>query len=63
MNNFLERQSQSLGGPKPKGFGQSSSTARAKSPGAPAALPTGGGVPVFEKRVQLKEGLPSQARG
>ena len=63
MNNFLERQSVSLGGPKPKGFGQSSSTARARSSGAPAALPTGGGLPVFEKRVQLKEGLPAAARG
>ena len=65
MNNFLERSSSSaLGGPKPKGFGQNSSTAkRSPQSGAPAALPSGGGLPVFEKRVQLKEALPGVARG
>jgi hypothetical protein len=62
MNNFLERQQQGLGGPKPKGW-TVSTTSRSMRSGAPAALPSGGGLPVFEKRVQLKESLPSQARG
>ena len=64
MNNFLERQSAPLGGPKPKGWTiQSSHSRRSPQHGAPAALPAGGGLPVFEKRVQLKETLPREARG
>ena len=64
MNNFLERQKEGLGGPKPKGWALNSSPSR-RSPGggAPAALPSGGGLPVFEKRVQLKGPLPGVARG
>ena len=63
MNNFLERNSSALGGPKPKGWSQTSSTTRRSPSGAPAALPSGGGLPVFEKRVQLKDRLPQVARG
>jgi hypothetical protein len=63
MNNFLERQKGDLGGPKPKGWNTSPSQRRSPSGGAPAALPSGGGLPVFEKRVQLKEPLPHVARG
>ena len=62
MNNFLERHSDSLGGPKPKGW-EGNVIKGKRSPSAPANLPQGGGLPVFEKRVQLKEGLPTAARG
>jgi len=65
MNNFLERQKGDLGGPKPKGWSMGSQTRSRGSPGgaSTAALPSGGGLPVFEKRVQLKEPLPHVARG
>jgi len=52
-----------LGGPKPKGWQNSGTLRRSPSAGASAALPSGGGLPVFEKRVQLKEPLPHVARG
>lgn len=61
MNNFLARHLETLGGPKPKGW-TGDVKASKRSPAAPA-LPQGGGLPVFEKRVQLKESLPTQARG
>lgn len=61
MQNVLEKQHKSLGGPKPAGFGLGSSPV--KSSPTPASLPAGGGLPVFEKRVQLKEPLPEVARG
>ena len=61
MNNLIEKYNKGLGGPKPKGFGSGASPV--KSPAAPASLPPGGGLPVFEKRVQLKEALPEVARG
>jgi len=64
MNNFLERSNTGLGGPKPRGWTNTSSVTSRRGPsGAPAALPSGGGLPVFEKRVQLKEPLPMAARG
>ena len=61
MNNFLERQTNLLGGPKPRGWNTSGGSSKNGSPvkgSPPAALPSGGGLPVFEKRVQLKEHLP-----
>jgi len=62
MNNFLERHLEGLGGPKPKN--PSAASYGKRSPAAPpASLPQGAGLPVFEKRVQLKESLPAQARG
>ena len=66
MNNFLERQTNLLGGPKPRGWNTSGGSSKNGSPvkgSPPAALPSGGGLPVFEKRVQLKEPLPGVARG
>ena len=66
MNNFLERQTNLLGGPKPRGWNTSGGSSKNGSPvkgSPPAALPSGGGLPVFEKRVQLKEHLPHCARG
>jgi len=62
MNNFLERHLEALGGPKPKGW-EGAAPKSKRSPAAPASLPQGGGLPVFEKRVQLKESLPVAARG
>ena len=58
MNNFLARHLETLGGPKPKGW-TGDVKASKRSPAAPA-LPQGGGLPVFEKRVQLKESLKQQ---
>jgi len=65
MNNFLERHIGELGGPKPKGWEGSGSKKGPRSPvqSMSASLPQGGGLPVFEKRVQLKESLPVAARG
>ena len=58
---FTERHLEGLGGPKPKG-GIPTPPGR-RGPGPPASLPQGAGLPVFEKRVQLKEALPEAARG
>jgi len=63
MNNFLERHLEGLGGPKPKNMSSASSHKRSPATGPPASLPQGAGLPVFEKRVQLKEALPEAARG
>ena len=58
---FTERHLEGLGGPKPKG-GIPTPPGR-RGPGPPRSLPQGAGLPVFEKRVQLKEALPEAARG
>lgn len=63
MNAFLERGSPTLGGPKPSAWKGTRAATSRDGKGSPAALPSGGGLPVFEKRVQLKDSLPVAARG